>query len=152
MRTTRRSTMAWACCACSRKNIARAHAQLRLKARKSARVILATGVSAAPFFADLLQKYPVGNVRVEVRAIRNAFFGESVTVAGLVTGGDLIAQLSGARADAVLITRTMLRAGEEVFLDDTTLEQVTSALGIPVIPVDRPGDALVDALTEFSEG
>ena len=48
--------------------------------------------------------------------------------------------------------RTMLRAGEEVFLDDTTLEQVTSALGMPVIPVDRPGDALVDALTEFSEG
>ncbi len=129
-----------------------AHAQLRLKARKSARVILATGVSAAPFFADLLQKYPVGNVRVEVRAIRNAFFGESVTVAGLVTGGDLIAQLSGARADAVLITRTMLRAGEEVFLDDTTLEQVVRALGMPVIPVDRPGDALVDALTEFSEG
>ena len=129
-----------------------AHAQLRLKARKSARVILATGVSAAPFFADLLQKYPVGNVRVEVRAIRNAFFGESVTVAGLVTGGDLIAQLSGARADAVLITRTMLRAGEEVFLDDLTLEQVVRALGMPVIPVDRSGDALVDALTEFSEG
>ena len=75
-----------------------------------------------------------------------------MTVAGLVTGGDLIAQLSGARADAVLITRTMLRAGEEVFLDDTTLEQVVRALGMPVIPVDRPGDALVDALTEFSEG
>ena len=91
-------------------------------------------------------------MRVEVRAIRNAFFGESVTVAGLVTGGDLIAQLSGARADAVLITRTMLRAGEEVFLDDTTLEQVVRALGMPVIPVERPGDALVDALTEFSEG
>ena len=57
-----------------------------------------------------------------------------------------------ARADAVLITRTMLRAGEEVFLDDTTLEQVVRALGMPVIPVNRSGDALVDALTEFSEG
>ena len=52
----------------------------------------------------------------------------------------------------MLITRTMLRAGEEVFLDDTTLEQVVRALGMPVIPVERPGDALVDALTEFSEG
>ena len=129
MRTTRRSTMAWACPV--RGRILRGARATAPQARKSARVILAWGFPAAPFLRIFCKKYPVGNVRVEVRAIRNAFFGESVTVAGLVTGGDLIAQLSGARADAVLITRTMLRAGEEVFTpDDTTLEQVVCALGM----------------------
>ena len=84
---------------------------------------------------------------IRVTAIKNRFFGETVTVAGLTTGGDLTEQLSGQNlGERVLIPRAMLKADEDVFLDDMTLEQVREKLKVPVIPVGEEPYELIDAI------
>ena len=68
-------------------------------------------------------------------------------MAGLVTGGDLIEQLRGKALGArLLIPASMLRAGERVFLDDVSLDDVERELGVPVIPVAQDGYELLDAM------
>ena len=110
---------------------------------------IATGEAAAPFLHNLVttvaQKY--GKLDGQVHAIRNDFFGPDVNVAGLVTGGDILAQLYGQNlGERLFIPRTMLRHGEEVFLDNMTVTRLTKQLGIPVIPVDPDGQALLEAI------
>ena len=85
--------------------------------------------------------------------ILNDFFGETIVVAGLVTGGDLIAQLRGKKlGERLLIPANMLRHGERVFLDDVSLDDVERALGVPVIPVEQDGYELLDAMCGISSG
>jgi putative radical SAM enzyme (TIGR03279 family) len=121
------------------------------RARKArpipARLAIACGVSVAPFLKKMVADYPLEGVRVEVIPVENGYFGPTVTVSGLLTGGDLIRGLKGARADRVLITECMLREGDEVFLDGMTLDQVKCALGVDILPVGRRGEHLLDALT-----
>ncbi|MDO4750307.1 MAG: DUF512 domain-containing protein [Eubacteriales bacterium] len=110
---------------------------------------IATGCAAAETLRELLEKAKEKCPRIEGRvyAIVNDFFGHSVDVAGLVTGGDLIAQLRGKELGTrLLIPQTMLRHGEGVFLDDVTLEDVRDALGVPVIPVAQDGGELLAAM------
>ncbi len=110
---------------------------------------VATGVSAAPFLKELteLANQKCDTVSGQVYAIRNEFFGESITVAGLVTGGDLIGQLRGKElGERLLIPTNMLRSGERVFLDDVSLDDVERELGVPVIPVAQDGYELLDAM------
>ena len=80
----------------------------------------------------IMERWP--HVEICVRAIRNDFFGERITVSGLITGGDLIRQLrdEAGCADELLIPVSMLRSGEKVFLDDLTTEDVQRELKIPV--------------------
>lgn len=88
-------------------------------------------------------------VTVHVYPIRNNFYGETVTVAGLCVGGDLIAQLKGQPlGEKLLIPASMLRAGEEVFLDDITLADLTDALEVPVVAVPQDGAALLSELLD----
>ena len=111
---------------------------------------VATGVSAAPFIDQILQKtkkqFP--QLQGRVYPIRNRFLGETITVSGLVTGQDLIAQLKGQElGQRLLIPSNMLRAGESVFLDDVTVADVERELGVTVCPVDaESGFDLVDAM------
>ena len=110
---------------------------------------IATGVSAAPFLTELigLAREKCGNIEGTVHPIRNDFFGETITVAGLVTGGDLIAQLRGKPlGERLLIPQNMLRHGERVFLDDVSLDDVERELGVPVTPVAQDGYELLDAM------
>ncbi|MCL2693540.1 MAG: DUF512 domain-containing protein [Oscillospiraceae bacterium] len=98
---------------------------------------IATGVLAAPFIKKLVGE------NAQVHAIKNNFFGESVTVAGLVTGRDLIEQLrSKDLGEELLIPAAMLRAGEDVFLDDMTVADVEKALGVKVTAVNTDGGEL----------
>lgn len=84
---------------------------------------------------------------VEVVAIENNFFGNTVTVSGLVTGGDLIEQLKGKKLGSrLLFTHNMLRDGENVFLDDVTTEDVSNALGVDAIAVGDTGAEFVEAI------
>jgi len=110
------------------------------------RVAIATGTSAAEWLRGLIASQSLPGVEVTVYAIVNHFFGETVTVAGLVTGADLLAQLAGLEADELLIPASMLRAGEPVFLDDVSLAQVEAELGIPVRAVPPDGAELLFAL------
>ena len=113
---------------------------------KHRRVIMATGTSVAPFMQEMLDRHPVSGVQITIKPIVNRFFGETVTVSGLITGQDLVAQLSGMEADEILITKSMLREGEDIFLDDMTLEQAQNALSIPIRPVYNDGADLLYAL------
>ena len=111
---------------------------------------VATAVSAAPFIQKILEmlKDRCPGVQGKVYAIENDFFGRTITVSGLVTGKDLIAQLQGKDlGQRLLIPSNMLRSGEQVFLDDVTVEDVEKALGVPVVAVDaESGFDLVDAM------
>ena len=110
---------------------------------------IATGAAAAPWLqmlADLaVARYP--QLKIDVYPIQNDFFGHSITVAGLVTGGDLIRQLRGKDlGDRLLISQNMLRREERDFLDDVTLEDAREALQVPVFPTETDGFALWDAI------
>ena len=111
---------------------------------------IATGLSAAPFVQEIVDnaRNQCGNIKGTVYPIINRFFGETITVSGLITGTDLIEQLNGKDlGKRLLIPDNMLRAGEQVFLDDVTVEQVEQALGVTVVPV--PADSgfdLADAI------
>ena len=110
---------------------------------------IATGLSAAPFLEKLvaMAREKCGTIEGRVFPIVNRFFGETITVAGLVTGGDLIQQLRGKDlGQRLLISANMLRAGENIFLDDVTTDDVERELGLPVIPVPQDGYQLLDAI------
>ena len=80
---------------------------------------------------------------------RLKFFGEKITVSGLITATDLIDQLAQRNlGEKVLIPCNMLRSGEDVFLDDLTVEDVRQALKTEVVVVDEPGADLVNCLIE----
>ena len=110
---------------------------------------VATGKLAAPFIKKMTElvheKFP--NISVSVYTIKNEFFGEKITVSGLITGQDLKTQLKDRQlGEKVLIPCNMLRSGEDVFLDDLTVEMISEALGTEIVVVDEPGADLVDCL------
>ena len=111
---------------------------------------IATGTSAAPYFEKLLaiarEKYP--GIKVRVYPIVNDFFGHSINVTGLITGGDLIRQLKDKPLGRRLfISQNMLRRQEMDFLDDVLLEEAVDALGVPIYPIESDGFALWDAIS-----
>ena len=104
------------------------------------RCTIATGQLAYPMmqnFAERVQQaFP--QVQVQVKKIRNDFWGPTITEAGLITGQDLLAQLEGLDLGSeLLIPANMLRHEQDRFLDDLTLEQVQETLGVPVLPVEN---------------
>ena len=114
---------------------------------------IATGVAAAPFIARLVdeakKKFP--QLEGEVVAIVNDFFGRSITVSGLVTGQDLIKQLSVRETlgERVIIPANMLRHGVDVFLDDVTPQQLSVAISRPVITSETDGYSLCDTIFQM---
>ena len=113
-----------------------------------------TVVTGAAFYDTLCklagefeEQFP--EIKINVQKIVNNFFGESITVSGLLTGGDIIEQLSGKElGDAVIISRNTLKADEEIFLDDVTLEELESRLGTGVIICDSSGEGFIKAIAE----
>ncbi|MEY8352204.1 DUF512 domain-containing protein [Lachnospiraceae bacterium 54-53] len=124
-----------------------------LKDRKgddtSGEISIATGRLAAPFIekhARLIQEKFPGRA-IHIYPITNVFFGEQITVAGLITGQDLISQLKGqALGDRLLLPECMFRSGEEVFLDDLTRQDVQKALQVQVDIVKSSGQDFVRAV------
>jgi putative radical SAM enzyme (TIGR03279 family) len=115
---------------------------------------IADGVSAAPWLKRLLDLAGdrCGKLPGQVYPIVNRFFGETITVSGLVTGRDLIEQLRGKDlGERLLLPSSMLKHQENVFLDDVTLAEVEEALGVPVVPVEQDGGALADAIFEWEQ-
>lgn len=110
--------------------------------------VVVTGVAAEPLLNTLVtrakEKFPA--IKARVLAVRNCFFGETITVAGLLTGQDLLTQLTDVACERILIPDVMLRHENDCFLDDMTPEQLEEELGIPVEVIASDGDALLDAL------
>lgn len=110
---------------------------------------LATGVLAAPVIEGLIEKlntkFP--NVKVKVYTIINNYFGPLITVAGLLTGTDIIEQLQGKELfDALLLPGVLLRSGEDVLLDDVTVSDIERSLQTKVRIVQSDGKSLIDAI------
>ncbi len=100
-----------------------------------ARFTIATGVLAEDLFRRhvLPRLNAIGNLKVELQVIHNTLFGESVTVAGLLSGRDFVTQLSGKELGAsVWTTNRVLNNGGELTLDDMTLPQIGRGLGVPL--------------------
>lgn len=92
--------------------------------------------------AQINQKFP--NIKINVRSIKNEFFGGEIDVTGLVTGGDLIKQLRGKElGNKLLIPSCMLRFEGDIFLDDASVDDVREKLKVNVKVTDNSGDAIV---------
>ena len=118
-------------------------------------ISLATGVLAYDYMKKHVEafnaRYP--NRRVHLYRIENRFFGEMITVAGLITGQDLKEQLAGKNLGRrLLLPEVMFRSGEEVFLDDMTREELQNALQVPVNIVKSSGYDLIEAFLHAEEG
>ena len=114
-------------------------------------VSMICGTAIAPFMEsvteDLMQKYP--NLSVHVYPIVNRFFGERITVSGLVCGCDVKEQLLGKPlGEELLIPNCMLRYETEDFLDDVTVTELQEALHVPIHAVPNDGYELLSALTK----
>ena len=115
------------------------------------KLLIPTGVSAQPFIEKLTHRYAPEGTEVSVVAVKNRFFGESITVTGLIVGQDLIAALQGIPCDQILLCDTMLRENTDRFLDDTTLDEVRLKLNRPVRVIPNNGEALIRALWELED-
>lgn len=112
-------------------------------------ISLATGRLMYPYIGKILEeirkKFP--NITTHLYAIRNDFFGEQITVSGLITGQDLTGQLKGQPlGERLLLPCNMLKIGEPVFLDDFTLEEVENSLQVKTDIVKSSGQDLLDAV------
>jgi len=115
------------------------------------RVTIVTGVAAAPLIRELagLAMAKFTGLAVEVVPAINNFLGEDITVAGLVCGRDIIAQLKDKPlGDEVLIPATMLRHEGDLFLDGVSIEELAGTLGRPVKVVKCDGYELLDAIKQ----
>lgn len=127
------------------------------------KIVIATGVAAFPLIKKLAGKVETlynevnsdknSSLSVKVYEIKNTFFGRNITVSGLITGKDLIEQLTvfkeengGSLGDLLLIPSSMVRttypqdnSGDKVLLDDKTLDDISSSLSLPILTVDNDG-------------
>ena len=118
-------------------------------ASKKRTVTIVTGVSVyetmCSFAGLITEKFP--DIKINVEKIINNFFGPEITVSGLLCGCDIIDQLRGkCLGDNLIITKNMLRDGENVLLDDTTTEDIERELNCKIIAVGDDGYELLDAI------
>ena len=114
-------------------------------------ILIPTGTSAQPFIKKIVDRYKPERTVAHVIPVINRFFGETITVTGLIVGRDLIDTLSGIPCDRILLCDTMLRDQTDRFLDDTTLDEVSSALHKPICIVRNNGESLIRALWKMEE-
>lgn len=112
-------------------------------------VSIATGYSAYEIIRQLaekvMKKFPL--LRCDVWRIKNEFFGETITVSGLITAQDLISQLDGKNlGENLLISQSMLMNDSPVFLDDLTIEDVEKSLNVKIKSVSNDGYELLDTI------
>ena len=117
----------------------------------SGEMSVVTGRLAYPYLLDMAQRMMTrfSNLDIHVYAITNDFFGEQITVSGLLTGQDIIRQLKGRPlGDRILIPQNVLRSGEDYFLDDVTVEEMEKTLQVRVDIVKSSGHDFVHTVLE----
>ena len=96
-----------------------------------------TGTMFAPILEELIGKLNAqSGTQIEVVGVENNYFGGDVSVAGLLTGSDLLAAREHIRGDFAIIPKTMLKSDEEIFLDGMSLAELSQKLELPIHPVD----------------
>lgn len=110
---------------------------------------IVTGTSAKPFLNKLAQKLTekIDKLKINVYSIKNKFFGETITVSGLITGQDIIEQLKHKNLEEeILIPKSMLKAEEDIFLDDITLKDIEKSLNTKVTTCEVNGQTFIDTI------
>ncbi len=129
--------------------------------QRPVKITMATGSAAYPLICEFANKLhqEFNDLKIDVVEIKNDFFGHTVTVAGLLTGTDLVSQLKDKElGDALVIPAAMLKGSypqddtaDNVFLDDMTLEQAQEKLKIKIIPLGNDGYEIVEKILEVGE-
>ena len=115
--------------------------KIRVKTPKT----VVTGELAFDFVSKLISK--INSDKINIFSIKNDFFGEKITVSGLVTATDIISQLQGKElGKELLIPISMLRRDENIFLDNLTTTNIETALGVKVVVVENDGFDLLGKL------
>lgn len=119
------------------------------------RITIATGEAAYPFISEMVDRIikKWDNLECRVKAIKNNFFGRSITVAGLITAKDIIEQLENEDlGEELLIPAVMLREGKDTFLDNITLEELSQKLKVKITPVENDGYDFIDKIKGEGNG
>ncbi len=104
------------------------------QAKRATKLAIVTGRSASSFMAEMIvpSLNQIRRLRAELVVVDNRFWGKMVTVTGLLTGADILAALTPSDADSILLPPNCLN-GDDLFLDDVTLDQFTARAGRPVL-------------------
>ena len=116
---------------------------------KSRQVSIATGCGVYPIIEELAKRAcgKFSGLECKVYSIVNDFFGHTITVTGLITGRDLVAQLKGKElGEELLISEAMLKRDEKIFLDDVSLDDAERELGVKIRVVRNDGYELLDGI------
>lgn len=114
-----------------------------------AELSIATGRLPYPYIREMADRMAAvwPGLKIHVYPITNNFFGEHITVSGLITGRDLLAQLKGKSLGKVLLLpENILRSGEDVFLDDMRVKELEKSLQVPVNIVKSSGNDFVETI------
>lgn len=114
-------------------------------------VSIATGASIYEIFKSIANKVEksIEGLKINVYRVENTFFGEHVTVTGLLTGSDIIRELSGKDlGDMLLLSKSMFKSGTDIMLDDITARDLQKKLKVKIQLVDTNGQAFIDTLVQ----
>lgn len=117
-------------------------------------VSLATGVAAYGLMKEIADKISekCENTNINVYRIKNKFFGETITVSGLLTGGDIIEQLRDKElGEYLILPDSLLRNGETVLLDDVYVSDIEKELGVPIKIALNSAESLIDRIMNTEE-
>jgi putative radical SAM enzyme (TIGR03279 family) len=119
---------------------------------KGKRFITFTGASFYPFLKRFIDRFRKSGFNIEVRGIENTLFGKGVTVAGLLTGRDVMRSLSEAvkKEDIILIPDVVMKEGHDVFLDDVSKQDIEDLLGARTIIIESTPKGLAEAIAALS--
>ncbi len=120
--------------------------------KKKRKVSIATGEAAVNFIKSIAKEAEkrYNGLEADVYGIVNNFFGEEITVTGLLCGCDIISQLKGKDlGDELLISKSMLRDSSDVLLDDVTTEELEKELGVKIRAVENDGWEFLEALLDI---
>jgi putative radical SAM enzyme (TIGR03279 family) len=107
-----------------------------------------TGVSFFPYLEEFATKLRAAEgLNLDIFKVTNKFFGSTVTVAGLLTGKDILKAVMGkTKADCLLVPNVALRNGSGLFLDNVSLKDLEENLGIKVYPIDPTPEGLLEGI------
>lgn len=134
-----------------RQSAADALAEINPRKTQKRKISVVTGTASYKLIRDIAdkceQKYD--GLKIDVHGIINHFFGESITVAGLITATDIIDQLKGKDlGDELLIPSAMLRSERDLFLDDISVDSLSETLGVKITVTECDGKSLINALLQ----
>lgn len=110
------------------------------------RVLIPCGTSIAPYMQNWVDRYGPKEVKAVIQPIKNFFFGETVTVTGLLCGRDILSQVDCSQTDELILCNVTLKETDSLFLDDLSLQEFRDKLPVPLTVIPNQGEALYRAL------